>query len=155
DALMHILRNCIDHGVESAENRAKLGKPARATITLAVTAAQGNKVEIAVSDDGGGVNVNRLKESAIRQGAVTASEVAALSDDEALSLVFHSEVSTSPIVTSISGRGLGMAIARTKVEKLGGRISIESSLNVGTTIRMVLPLTLATFRGILVSLDDR
>jgi two-component system chemotaxis sensor kinase CheA len=150
DALIHILRNCADHGVEKPDQRARFNKPRRATITIVASQVNGNKVEIVVSDDGAGVDLERLKESAVRHGILAQAEALALSEPEALELMFHSEVSTSPIITEISGRGLGMAIVRAKVEKLGGQIAVESQRHVGTTLRMVLPLTLARFRGILV-----
>jgi two-component system, chemotaxis family, sensor kinase CheA len=150
DALIHILRNCVDHGVEKPEQRARLNKPRRATITIAVSHVNGDKVEIMVSDDGAGVALEKLKESAVRHGIMAEAEARALSEDETLELMYQSDVSTSPIITEISGRGLGMAIVRTKVEKLGGQVTITSRSQVGTTFRIVLPLTLARFRGILV-----
>jgi two-component system chemotaxis sensor kinase CheA len=155
DALIHILRNCVDHGVESPAQRQERHKPPRATITVAALPVNGNKVEIVVCDDGGGVDLQRVKASAVSHGILSESDAHSLADDQALHLVFHSEVSTSPTVTTISGRGLGMAIVQAKTEKLGGRISLESTPQVGTTLRMLLPLTLATFRGILVSVTDR
>ncbi|HEX4055456.1 MAG TPA: response regulator [Tepidisphaeraceae bacterium] len=150
DALIHILRNCVDHGVEKPQDRKRLGKPARATITMAVCQVNG-KIEIRVSDDGSGVDVNSVKKSAVSHGIVSAGEARDLSDHEAMSLIFHSGVSTSPLITEISGRGLGMAIVRTKAEKLGGKAAVESKPRAGTTLRITLPQTLATFRGIVVS----
>jgi two-component system chemotaxis sensor kinase CheA len=150
DALIHILRNCVDHGVEKPEQRVRLNKPRRATITIALSHVNGDKVEIVVSDDGAGVALDKLKESAIRQGIMAEADARALSEAETLELMYQSDVSTSPIITEISGRGLGMAIVRTKVEKLGGQVTISSQSQVGTTFRIMLPLTLARFRGILV-----
>jgi two-component system chemotaxis sensor kinase CheA len=150
DALIHAVRNCVDHGVQDPVQRAREKKPRRATITIATTPLDGNKVEVTVSDDGVGVDLARVKASAVRQGILSNTDAGTLSDADALSLVFHSDVSTSPIVTTISGRGLGMAILRAKVEKLGGRVEIESVRGVGTTLRMILPLTLATVRGVVV-----
>ncbi len=150
DALIHILRNCVDHGVEKPQERKRLNKPARATISMAVCQVNG-KIEIRVSDDGAGVDVNSVKKSAVGHGIVSPGEVRNLSDHEAMSLIFHSGVSTSPLITEISGRGLGMAIVRTKAEKLGGKATVESEHHVGTTLRITLPQTLATFRGIVVS----
>lgn len=150
DAMIHILRNSIDHGIERPSDRQRLGKPQRATITVNVTQVNGDKVEIAVSDDGAGIDVPALKRSAVRHKVLSEEEAAAMDDRDAMSLVFHSDVSTSPSVTALSGRGLGMPIVRAKAEKLGGRVSIESRRNEGTTLRIVLPLTLAAFRGILV-----
>lgn len=155
DAMIHILRNCVDHGVETPAERKQLGKPQRATITIAVSRVNGDKVEILITDDGAGVDLDRVKESAVSHGVISAIDAQSLTEQDVLGLTFHSEVSVSPIVTAISGRGLGMAIVRSKAEKLGGRIAIESRRNVGTTLRIVLPQTKTTFRGILVSCADR
>jgi two-component system chemotaxis sensor kinase CheA len=155
DAMIHILRNCIDHGVETPAQRELLHKPARATITIAASPVNGNKVEILVTDDGAGVDLQRVKESAVSHGILSEPDARVLADADALKLIFHSEVTASPIVTTISGRGLGMAIVHAKTEKLGGKVLIESQRNIGTTLRMILPLTLATFRGILITVADR
>jgi two-component system, chemotaxis family, sensor kinase CheA len=154
DALIHALRNCVDHGVETPARRRELHKPPRATITVTARRVNGNKVEIGVSDDGAGVDLQRVRESAVRHGILSESEAHALGETESLNLIFHSEISTSPVVTTISGRGLGMAIVHAKTEKLGGRIALESRPQAGTTLRMLLPLTLATFRGILTAVAD-
>jgi two-component system chemotaxis sensor kinase CheA len=151
DAMIHILRNCVDHGVEKPNERTRLSKPARAAITIAVRQLNGSKVEIRVSDDGSGVNVENVKKSAVNRGILAASDAQNINDQDAASLIFHSGVSTSPMITEISGRGLGMAIVRAKAEKLGGHVTVESDRNAGTTLRITLPLTLATFRGIVVS----
>jgi two-component system chemotaxis sensor kinase CheA len=150
DPLLHLLRNCLDHGIESPEVRRAARKSARATITLAVTQVNGNQVEIAVSDDGAGIDVAQVKREAVKRGLVSAAAAASLDDTAALALVFETDLSTSPMITQLSGRGLGLAIVREKAEKLGGRAAIESHPRAGTTIRMTLPLTLATFRGVLV-----
>ncbi|MBI2926823.1 MAG: hybrid sensor histidine kinase/response regulator [Verrucomicrobia bacterium] len=155
DPLIHLLRNCVDHGVETPEQRTRVGKPSRATITLAVTPVNGNKVEILVSDDGAGIDVEKVKESALKHGFLSAEEARRLGEAESLALIFHTDVTTSPIITQLSGRGLGLAIVREKTEKLGGQVAVESRRGVGTTIRIVLPLTLATFRGILVEAAGR
>src|SRR5262249_9371283 len=140
----------VDHGIEKPDERTRRGKPSRATITIGVARVNGSKVEISVTDDGAGVDVERVKGAAIRRGLIAQADAGALSEGEATALVFHSEVSTSPMVTAVSGRGLGMAIVRSKAEKLGGAVSIESRRHAGTTLRVVLPMTMATFRGILV-----
>ena len=150
DPLVHLLRNCIDHGIETPEQRGRAGKPPRAEITLAVSAVNSTQVEISVSDDGAGIDVEKVKAAALKRGIVTANAADQLSEPAALALVFETEVSTSPMITRVSGRGLGLAIVREKAEKLGGRVAIESRRGHGTTIRMTLPLTLATFRGVLV-----
>lgn len=150
DPLVHLLRNSVDHGIEVPDERARLGKPPQATVSIAVTQTSGNEVQVLVSDDGGGIDTARVKASAVKHGAVSAKEAEALSEAEALALIFQSEVSTSPIVTEISGRGLGMAIVREKVEEAGGRITLDTELHRGTSFRIILPLTRATFKGILV-----
>ncbi len=155
DPLMHVVRNCIDHGIERVQERERKHKPRRGTITIAIAAQSGGKVELLVSDDGAGIDVAHVKSAAQKRGLVTPDEPATLDEREALALVFHSGVSTSPMITEISGRGLGLAIVWEKVEKLGGVVSVDSAVDVGTTFRMVLPLTLATFRGVLVRVAER
>jgi two-component system chemotaxis sensor kinase CheA len=150
DPLIHLVRNAIDHGIESPAVRAAAHKTASSTLTLAVSQLDGNKVAIVVTDDGAGIDVERLKASAMRAGTLSEDEASALSEEAASALIFNSGISTSPIITEISGRGLGMAIVREKVDKLGGQISIETVRGAGTTFRIELPVTLATFKGILV-----
>jgi two-component system, chemotaxis family, sensor kinase CheA len=155
DPLIHLLRNCIDHGVETPEQRTRLGKPPRATVNVAVSQVNGNKVEILVSDDGAGIDAEKVKESAVKHGFLSAAEAGQLGDAAARTLIFQSAVSTSPIITRLSGRGLGLAIVREKAEKLDGRVSVESQPGLGTVIRIVLPAMRATFRGILVEVAER
>ena len=151
DPLVHLVRNSIDHGMEKPAARGAAHKPERGRLTLAVSQLDGSKVEITVADDGAGIDVEKVKASAVRAGILDAEDAATLSDQAALALIFESGISTSAIITEISGRGLGMAIVREKVEKLGGHIGIETARGAGTTFRIVLPVTLATFKGILVS----
>ncbi|MBI2748070.1 MAG: hybrid sensor histidine kinase/response regulator [Burkholderiales bacterium] len=148
DPLIHLVRNCIDHGIETREERARRGKPPRGTIDLAVARRNGSRVEILVSDDGAGIDTGRLREAARKLGLLSSEDAGRGGDQDVLPLVFHSGVSTSPIITDLSGRGLGLAIVREKVERLGGSIAVETQPGRGTTFRMVLPLTLATFRGL-------
>ncbi len=155
DPLIHLLRNCVDHGVELPGERARRDKPSRGTITLAVTQVNGNNVRLLVSDDGAGVDTGRVKESAVKHGLISAEEAARLNEAEAQALIFQSEVSASPIITRLSGRGLGLAIVREKAEKLGGEVSVESRPGLGTAFRIVVPATRATFRGILVEAAGR
>lgn len=155
DPLIHLVRNCIDHGIEKPAERARLGKPARATITVAVTQVDGNKVEIAVTDDGAGIAVEKVKAAAVKQGLVTAAAARQLDEPAALSLMFLSGVTTSSTITEISGRGLGLAIVREKTEKLGGRVAVQTQAGQGTAFQILLPLTLATFRGTLVQAADQ
>jgi two-component system chemotaxis sensor kinase CheA len=152
--LIHLLRNSIDHGVETPETRVQYGKPACGTLTLAVSQVGGNSVEILIADDGSGIDATKVKQAAVKKGLLSAQAADTLDEQAAIDLIFRSEVSTSPIVTDVSGRGLGMAIVREKVETLGGQITVETRLHQGTTFRIVLPLTLATFRGVFVRVAD-
>lgn len=155
DPLIHLLRNSIDHGVEPPAERILRGKPSRATITLTVTQVNGNRVQLLISDDGAGIDTARVRESAVKRGLVTAETAAGLGETELQALIFRSGISASPIITSLSGRGLGLAIVREKAEKLGGTISIESRQGQGTAFRILLPTTRATFRGVLVEAAGR
>ncbi|MDP2689815.1 MAG: hybrid sensor histidine kinase/response regulator [Deltaproteobacteria bacterium] len=150
DALIHLVRNCVGHGVEKPDERKRKGKPGKGTILISVTHMEGGKARILVSDDGGGIDAGKVKEAAVKCGAVTEGEAEGMTGSEAASLIFQSGVSTSPIVTDISGRGLGLAIVREKAEKLGGRVTVETQRDKGTAFSVVIPLTMATFRGILV-----
>lgn len=149
--LIHLMRNSIDHGLEKPAVRAAHGKPEHGTLAIAVSQVDASKVEILVRDDGGGIDVAAVKAAAVKNGVLSAEDAAHRSDADALPLIFQSGVSTSRMLTELSGRGLGMAIVREKVENLGGHIGIETQPGRGTTFRITLPVTLATFRGLLVS----
>lgn len=153
DPLTHLVRNAVDHGIETPPERAAKNKPARARLTLAVSQVDAGSVEILVRDDGAGIDASRVREAAARAGALGA-ETAGQRED-AVSMIFLSGVSTSPSVTNISGRGLGMAIVREKTEKLGGRISVETTPGEGTAFRITLPVAMATFRGLRVAASGR
>lgn len=153
DPLIHILRNCVDHGIEPPAQRG--AKPQRATISLDVTHTAGNKVSIVINDDGRGIDVSSVKNAAVKSGKITAEQARRLSDDQARQLIFHSDVSTSRMITEISGRGMGLSIARQKVQKLGGRILVSSKPGVGTKFEISLPVTLATMRGVFVRAGER
>lgn len=148
--LVHLIRNSMDHGIEAADERVRQGKPAEGTITIQVEARDGDKFEIVVSDDGCGVDVGRVRDAGVRLGLVSPERSEAMDERESLALVFESGLSTSPIITDLSGRGLGLAIVREKVEQLGGTVHVESHPGIGTSFRLTLPLTLTTFRGVLV-----
>ena len=154
DPLMHLLRNCIDHGIEQPAIRQEKGKPACGTITIAIAQKDGGKIEIMVADDGAGIDADRVKATSRRLDLVSAEEAEKLDEQEAQGLIFLSGISTSPIITDISGRGLGLAIVREKIERLGGVITLESRHDAGTTFRITLPLMLATFRGVLVRVGE-
>jgi len=107
DPLIHLLRNCIDHGIETPEQRRLAGKPPRATITVEVSRAEGNQVEISVSDDGAGIDVVKVKEAAVKRGLIAPDTAQQLAESAALALVFEADVSTSPMITQISGADWG------------------------------------------------
>jgi two-component system chemotaxis sensor kinase CheA len=155
DPLIHLVRNCIDHGLEPPEERSRQHKPPRGQIVIAISQRDSSKVEILIADDGVGIDPNRLRASAIKLGLISQEDAAGLTDEEARLLIFRSGLSTSPIITNISGRGLGLAIVMEKVEKLGGSISLDSQPGQGTTLRLLLPITLATFRGTMVRVGDQ
>jgi two-component system, chemotaxis family, sensor kinase CheA len=150
DPLIHLVRNCVDHGIETQAVRDRKGKPPSGTISIAISQTDGGKIEVTVADDGAGIDVRRVRAAASRLGGVAADEAKQFDEQGTLALVFRSGVSTSPLITDLSGRGLGLAIVREKIERLGGAISLETRADEGTTFRIVLPLVLATFRGILV-----
>lgn len=155
DPLLHLVRNAADHGLESRPERERRGKPARGTITISAAQRGSNRIEIAVADDGAGIDVDAVREQAVAAGLISRAAAARLSEREALAFIFHSGLSTSPVVTDISGRGLGLAILCERVERLGGAVSVETERHTGTCFRILLPLTLATFRGVLVEAGGR
>jgi two-component system chemotaxis sensor kinase CheA len=154
DPLIHLLRNCVDHGIERPQQREERGKPARATIKLAISQKNTDNVEIVVSDDGVGIDVQKVRAAAVKLGLAAPEDAAKMDERQVASLIFKSGVSTSPMITEVSGRGLGLAIVREKVEKVGGSVSIESTPGRGTTFRLSLPLTIARFRGVLVRVGE-
>ena len=155
DPLLHLLRNCVDHGIEKPEARVARGKPERGQISLTITRTGGDALELLVADDGGGVDAARLKAAAVTAGRVTADQAATMPEAQALALLFESGVSTSEILTRVSGRGLGMAIVRDTVEGFGGTVTVSSTLGQGTQFRLQLPLTVATYQGTLVEAEGQ
>lgn len=148
DPLLHLIRNSIDHGIEQPKERAKANKPIAGTLTVSAEQIGGNLVQITVSDDGKGMDSQKLKEAALKEDVLPAKEIEEMSDKEALNLAFLSGISTSPTVTELSGRGLGMKIVAEKVEKLGGSLHIDTEQGKGTAFIILVPITLGTFRGI-------
>jgi two-component system chemotaxis sensor kinase CheA len=154
DPMMHIVRNAIDHGIETSEQRAKLGKPPVAT--LAVNAYQkGNHVVIELSDDGRGIDTNVIREAAVRKGLLSESAVGDLSRDELLNVIFMPGFSTAREITDISGRGVGMDVVKTNITRLGGAVDIESEVSVGTKVMITLPITLAIISALLFEVKHR
>ncbi len=150
DPLIHLVRNAIDHGLEKPGERIARGKPPVGTVSISISSVEGGRVQFRLADDGKGIDVSKVRESAIKTGLLSREEECALNDAAACMLIFRSGVSTTPIITDVSGRGLGMAIVGEKVEALGGTIAVASLPGKGTTFTISLPLTLAAFRGVLV-----
>ncbi|MBR4264977.1 MAG: chemotaxis protein CheA [Bacteroidales bacterium] len=151
EPLMHILRNSIDHGIESAEERIKAGKNPQGKIILQAYYS-GSQIVIAVTDDGAGMNPAKIRKKAIEKGLIPAD--AQISDKEAIDLIFMPGFSTSETVTNISGRGVGMDVVKRKVSDIRGMVSVASELGEGTTITIKLPLTLSIIDGMLVRIED-
>lgn len=154
DPLTHLIRNSIDHGIEESTERLIKQKTAIGTITLSFSAKESGLLEVSVSDDGKGINKEKILKSALKAKIITPENIETLNHDEVISLILQSGVSTSSIITELSGRGIGMSIVREKIERLNGRLYIESTENKGTTFRILLPMSLATFRGTLVQVDE-
>ena len=150
DPLVHIMRNAVDHGIEDAETRKALGKPEAGTIHLAAR-QEGDRIVIEISDDGAGIDPEKVKASAIRKGYITEAEAAVMSDREARYLIFEAGFSTAAIITEISGRGVGMDVVREfVVEKLKGSLDVESEIGQGTHFKLTIPLTLAIIRALMI-----
>ena len=153
--LIHLLRNCVDHGLETPERRIHQGKQAQGKITLTFKTKDGRQLQILVTDDGAGIDAKKVRATAIRSGAILASAAENLTPQEVLQFVFLSGLTTKKIITDISGRGLGLAIVREKIEQLNGTVSVDTQAGRGTTFHLLLPLTLATFRGVVIKANDR
>jgi two-component system chemotaxis sensor kinase CheA len=154
DPLIHLLRNGVDHGIEAPEERVKAGKPRQGTITMAAF-QKGSNIVIEVTDDGAGINVEKVKKSALKAHLIGPEDMETMSDDEAMQLIFASGLSTSAIVTGTSGRGVGMDVVRKNVEALQGHVDVDSTLGQGTQVTLTLPLTLATTQELLVQVRDQ
>lgn len=142
DPLTHMVRNSADHGLEKPEDRRAAGKSDVGTVTLSAY-HEGGHIIIEISDDGRGINVDRVKEKAITNGLATAEELAAMSDNQINQFIFKAGFSTAEVVTSVSGRGVGMDVVRTNIEKIGGTIELISKFGKGSTFNIKIPLTLA------------
>ena len=153
DPLVHIIRNSCDHGVESPEERQALGKPAMGTVQLKAY-NEGNHIVIEVTDDGKGLDAQMLKRKAIEKGLISEREADSMSDKEAFGIIFKPGFSTAKSITNVSGRGVGMDVVKTNIEKLSGIIEIESEKGVGTTQKLKIPLTLAIMQALLVGVQE-
>lgn len=150
DPLTHILRNSIDHGLELPQVRSARGKSARGHIHIRAY-HEGGQVTIEINDDGAGVNLDRVREKAVSQGLVSAQEAQRMSERDALQLLFQPGFSTAAKITNLSGRGVGMDVVRTSVEKIGGSVDLTTEPGQGTQVKLRLPLTLAIIPALLVS----
>ena len=151
DPIMHCVRNSLDHGVESPDVRKKLGKPEQGTLLLKAS-NEGNMIVIEVADDGHGIDVEAVKQKAVERGILHPNK--SLTDIEAFQLVFAPGFSTSKTISSVSGRGVGLDVVKTHIEKLNGTVMVESEPNVGTRFIIKLPLTLAIIQGLLIRVGD-
>jgi two-component system, chemotaxis family, sensor kinase CheA len=150
DPLTHLVRNAVDHGIEAPEARLARGKPAEGRIALRAF-YEGGQVHIEITDDGGGIDLERVRRRAVDHGLVAPEQAQQMGDREVLDLVFLAGFSTAETVTSLSGRGVGMDVVRTNVERIGGTVEVESSPGAGTTFLVKLPLTLAIVPALVVA----
>lgn len=154
DPLTHLVRNSCDHGIENPAKRASAGKRAEGTVVLRAFHKAG-KVMIEIVDDGAGMNPETLRRKAVEKGVITQEVAESMSDREAVNLIFAPGFSTAAEITSVSGRGVGMDVVRTNIEKIGGNVEVESRLGYGSTIRITLPLTLAIVPSMILSIGGR
>ena len=153
DPLMHILRNSADHGLESPEVRRQLGKPETGAITLNAY-QEGNSVVIECSDDGGGINTEKVKAKAIEKGTITEEQAETMTEKDFIDLLFRPSFSTAEKVSDVSGRGVGLDVVKSKIESLSGTVECKSVLGQGTTFTIRLPLTLAIIQSLMVEIGD-
>ena len=149
DAMIHLIRNSVDHGIETPDEREQNGKPRVGKIAVEVRKEGGDKIEISLSDDGAGINLEGIRKTAIRKDIFSEDDAATLNEEQLLELLFHPNFSTSQVITDISGRGVGMSVVKDKINRLNGSIKITTKANEGTTFKMLLPLTLAKIRAII------
>lgn len=153
--LMHIIRNSIDYGIEKPDDRIKNQKTEKGSISLKIERLENNKVELLISDDGQGVDIEKLKQLYIKDQGIAEKDVEQISDKDCLNYMFGSGISTSDIVTDLSGRGLGLAIVKETIDQLGGEIDVETVKGQSTTFRILLPISIITFRGVLLDVSGR
>ncbi|MBL8889507.1 MAG: chemotaxis protein CheW [Planctomycetaceae bacterium] len=150
DPLTHLVRNTVDHGIEKPEVRRKAGKPVEGCLTLRAF-HEGGEVNIEIVDDGGGLNFERIKAKALEKGLISSEEAASMPEREIGNLIFLPGFSTAEKVSSVSGRGVGMDVVRTNIEKIGGSVDLQSRTGLGTTIKIKIPLTLAIVPALVVA----
>ncbi|QOV88121.1 chemotaxis protein CheA [Humisphaera borealis] len=150
DPLTHVVRNSADHGIETPEARIKAGKPAEGRLYLRAF-HEGGQVNIEIADDGAGIHLDKVKAKALKQGLITAEQATRMSDREAIGLIFLPGFSTAEKVTNVSGRGVGMDVVKTNIERIGGTLDIQSVQGQGTTLRIKIPLTLAIIPALIIT----
>ncbi len=150
DPMTHVIRNCVDHGLESSEVRVASGKPAEGRVGLRAY-HEGGQVNIEISDDGRGIDPEKVRDKAIQRGIITAEQAARMSDRQLVNLVFLPGFSTAEKITNVSGRGVGMDVVKTNIEKIGGSVDIQSAAGAGTTLKIKIPLTLAIIPALIVT----
>lgn len=154
DPLIHLLRNCVDHGIEPPQERQRRGKPAQGRIALRAE-RQGNAIVIEVADDGRGIDVEAVRQAAVRRGLLSGEAAVAMGESEVQDLIFLPGLSTAPMVTDVSGRGIGLDVVRRNVEAMQGRVEVTSLVGRGTSITLTLPFTLASTRCLLVCAGEQ
>ena len=150
DPLTHVIRNSVDHGIEMPEARTGVGKPAEGVVLMRAY-HEGGQVNIEISDDGGGVNPEKVRDKALQRGLITAAQSARMSEREMVNLIFLPGFSTAEKVTNVSGRGVGMDVVKTNIEKIGGSVDVSSKFGRGTTLKVKIPLTLAIIPALMVT----
>ena len=150
DPLIHIIRNCVDHGITKQITDSGNSESEKGKIIMEFSSMDGRNLVVSISDNGSGIDINKVLSTAIKEGIVSKENGSKIDRTEIKNLVFQSGLSTSSLITDLSGRGLGLAIVKEKVEKLDGTVTVESETGKGTIFHMTLPLTLSTFRGVLV-----
>ena len=153
DPLLHILRNCVDHGIESPSERTSLGKPAEGTIHL-TSYGEGDRVAIKIQDDGKGIDLDRLKAKAVEKGLISEDDALRMNDSEAISLLGTPGLSTAKSVTDVSGRGVGMDVVINQVEGVGGTVTINTEKGKGTIIVLSIPLSVSIIGGLLIDVSN-
>ncbi len=153
DPLMHIIRNSLDHGIEMPEDRTAAGKSETGTILISAEQANGQMI-ITIKDDGKGIPAEKVAQKSLENGLIDEQQMATMTDNEKAMLIFGAGVSTADAITDISGRGVGMDVVKTNITKLGGVINLDTEIGVGTTITIMLPLTLAILDGLDIAVGD-
>ena len=154
DPMTHLVRNSVDHGIESPQDRVAAGKPAEGRLYLRAY-HEGGQVNIEISDDGGGINPEKIRDKALQKGMITAEQAARMSEREIVNLIFLPGFSTAEKVTNVSGRGVGMDVVKTNIEKIGGNVDVQSRSGMGTTLKIKIPLTLAIIPALMVVVGEQ